>query len=271
MNKVKGFKALLIVPSFLLASFHVQGMSVDFDYPDSYSGFDGDPIFEEIGLEWMRWDITNGMSINSALETYGSSGWRLASNLEMSELLNFNGFPDVQGSILSIDNQYVDGGFIPEENVTQFNWDPSASTNPLSDFEDRFGITSHFCPQTGNEVDEVYASRYGCGTYTSALYGDDLDEDGLFNRVSLEYRTFTDPNIGSFSEISNVLSSDVYDLDSAFNTIGWTDYASGVALVRDISVTPVPLPPSLGMFGMALFGLGIWKRKIVLRRKSNDS
>ena len=49
--------------------------------------------------------------------------------------------------------------------------------------------------------------------------------------------------------------------------LGLAAAARGVALVRDISVTPVPVPPSLGMFGFGLFALGVWRRKVNSKTK----
>ena len=36
------------------------------------------------GLEWLKWDVTKGLSINAALAAYSADGWMLASNSQMA-------------------------------------------------------------------------------------------------------------------------------------------------------------------------------------------
>lgn len=212
-----------------------------FELPDNFDR-DGDPLVEAAGLEWLRWDITNGMSIDQALDIFG--GWRLASNNEMNELFN-------ESNITNGYDYVFDGG----ENDFQVFEDLTARSTPFEFFKS-LGLTSYYCPDdTQDDRDNILQG--GCDSYVSALYGADLDGDGLYNRASFLYNSQ-----GIYSATYGILSSDSFESSTNLDLIDWRNYASGVALVRDISVTPVPVPASLGMFGAALFALGIWRRKL---------
>lgn len=191
----------------------------------------------------MRWDITNGMSISQALDIYSPYGWRLATNIEMADLLNDWNFHDVYGTG---DAEPFDYG----ENTRQDTWD-SATHGSLSAFEDLFGLTSYYC----NEDEPLEMDYHGCWSHAAAFFGTDGDSDELYNLVDLSFVRRPD---NSYSTV--LMDSDKYNDEFAKDTIDWENYASGVALVRD--VTPIPVPSSFPLLLSAMLVFHLVRQRI---------
>ena len=67
------------------------------------------------GYEWLRWDVTAGMSIEEALNIYTNSGWNIASSQQMARLFNdfqydyfFDTSPEVQNVDISMNDPEED-------------------------------------------------------------------------------------------------------------------------------------------------------------------
>ncbi len=244
MKKYRMLTAMLVCLSILFSSKFVYAIPVEFEHPSWYE-LSGDLVFEQVGLEWMRWDITNGLSIRQAVDIYSPHGWRLATNHEMAGLMNHWEFHIVSG----FEDHEL---FHHDENTVQERWDPATHAN-LSSFEDLFGLTSYYC----NEDEPLMLDLYGCWSHSAAFFGADGDGDDLYNIVDLSFVHWPD---NSWS--TALLDSDKYHPDFAKGTIDWKSYASGVALVRDIS--PIPVPSSLPLFLSTLLAFHLVRR---LRRK----
>ena len=57
----------------------------------SYYGYALDEATDIVtggGLEWLQWDRTIGQSVNTALDEHGDDDWRIATDAEISALLN---------------------------------------------------------------------------------------------------------------------------------------------------------------------------------------
>lgn len=179
---------------------------------ESPSWYDGtfDSVTVEFGdLEWLRWDQTLNMSINEALTTFESEGWRLATNIEMADLMN--GYFPIDENTFNYGDASSDPTkvFDSDENKYYSSWDPA--THPGYDaFESDFGLTDFYCDE-----EDI------CSTYASALFGSDLDGDSLYNRANVSY--VYEPS-NSYSEA--LTESDGYSAD--YMNSGW-----GVALVRN--------------------------------------
>jgi hypothetical protein len=184
------------------------------------------------GLEWLRWDQTVGQSINSALTNYSADGWRLATNTEMATLLNtwFNRWS-------------IDPKFTASENITQqYNLDKHYTGSSPADYFFLIFGRSYF--------DSTYISPF---EGIKALYGADLNGNNKYNKAEIQD--------------SWIYSSTSYG--PGFVKLNWDGYSpewelnqTGVALVRDIQISSVPVPASAFMFAPALLGFLALRRKL---------
>jgi len=206
----------------------------------SYYGYTHDTNTEIVtggGLEWIRWDITRNYdnTINEVIALYAAEGWRLASNVEMVQLMeNFNfstGLTAIEEIDVETPLEYLEGD----------------SYLPYLRFFELFGITNY----DAYTYDSVDASQ--------AVYGSDDDNDNYIKHAAVSIHQIGEEYglAGGGGDYGNViLSSDGFCLDCEYHG---SDYASGVALVR---ISAVPVPAAVWLFGSGLIGLiGIARRK----------
>jgi len=243
-------KKIMLASCVLVASMTSQAALI------SYNGYERDTAKNYVtggGLEWLKWDVTKGMSINSALSAYESQGWRLASNDDMAILFNQFKFGKSDWHAL--------------ENVVQSHSTPWGSGDELSShvaFISLFGVI--------NTVDSYWYCResrrvdctppHDAYTMVAALYGHDSNKNGLFNFASIfDDYSWIDENGTLFLENGHALKfADHYH--SSFYTLN-----SGVALVRDITPDPVavPTPGPIGLLALGLLALGYRRRQVLGR------
>lgn len=184
------------------------------------------------GLEWMQWDETIGMSINSALAAHGTEGWRLASNVEMASLFNAFDF----GLVFDSDENTYQSIFT--------GWHVSGS-QVTNHFVEIFGDTNADSGFLGVGATEPRVWSY-------AMFGLDIDIDSQYNLAKVG-----DDWNRPFNEYQNegyaALIPDI--MIATQSTPEW-----GIALVR---TSDVPLPAAAYLFLVALTGL------IGLKRRSN--
>ena len=227
------FKSIALAATTLVLSTGVNAAIL------SYGGYTHDTTTDIVtgkGLEWLQWDRTLGHSINSIqsqLDTLEGGGWSIASNTQMDQLINAF---DFGYTFVSTENTNIQVG------------------------------TGYSSGDAGNEADELFITMFGdsytsvgllCGstsdrcTTARALYGSDDDGDGRYKhaRVIDDYILANGTEIGGNIQLSNdaFLATEVLTL-------------SGVALVRDVSL--VPVPAGVWLFGSGLVGLiGVARRK----------
>ncbi len=189
----------------------------------SYNGYSHDDTTDIVtggGLEWLQWDVTDEMSIDTALTSvagsYAGGGWRLASNVEMATLLNAFDF-----GISST----PDGSWDSDENTFQeaFNYgDPNMPQPPDPEtlFLSMFGITQVYTDTTN--PDGLYVS--------GAYFGADEDNDNTFNTV------LTADNF--YNNDSYVDGYAAMDMDGNAPSLSLELF--GVALVREAVSVPEP-------------------------------
>lgn len=237
----KSIFSLFLLP-FLSFSNPSYSMTVDVD--DS-------SFVEFVDLEWLRWDITNGLSIDEAVDMYSDQGWRLASNTDVTKLVNTH----ISVNGISRPNPPLNVSDDEDESFSSLDYSTHAG---FGIFTDDLGLTTEF------EVTDPYSIVLGREfIHSTALFGSDNDGDGLYNLI--DFFIEQDPIVGSLSLLS--ISSDLFSRTEAvafeeqFARGETYIRSSGVALVRDIDVTPVPVPSSLVLFSSGLMMLGIWRRR----------
>lgn len=186
-------------------------------------------------LEWLQWSETAGMSIEDALAMYAADGFFLASKSMVADL--FNSFDLAYGMFVWSAN----------ENTNQTYSFPSDGENesPLdrerifvSLFGDTFSsYTGDSGSYSGNDLE-----------YSSALFGNDDDEDGLFNFAFVydDYVQDSDPsNIIEWRNRTR-LANDTITFDD-------TSIRAGVALVR--IAHQVSAPQTLLLLSLSLLSV----------------
>ena len=176
------------------------------------------------GLEWLRWDQTQGKSINAAITQYTAAGWKLASNTQMAELFRAFTF-----NTTLMDNTYVgtSGRYVSGSDISIYD-----------NFIALFADTSRLPPE-----------YYGTGTdslqFAAALYGSDEDSDGLYKDAHVQ-SDYVYQNGRPYDPVA-LLRTDM----SASTRI---NPSAGVALVRTASV---PEPSTIAIFALGMLGLGM--------------
>jgi len=231
-------KKILIASCLLVTSMASQANLI------SYYGYEretGSNVVTGGGLEWLKWDVTKGMSINSALAQYSGEGWTLASNVQMAAMFNVFQF----GMSFSIGNP----DWNADETAMQLRAEPTQLSNFPSvykQFIELFGWTRNCGVQCGTPWTEE--------NFASAMFGSDDNHNDMYNIAKVRYDDFAWR--GLFQPRATLYP------DYAFPQLG--DRYMGVALVRVTNVnmpTPVPLPASLSLLALGLAGLGLRRRQ----------
>lgn len=185
-------------------------------------------------IEWLQWDMTKGLSIEQALDEFGSAGWKLSSNVQMASL-----YSDFGLMSSSIEDKFI-------LNTLDYNADDGDKT-VYDQLIKLFGAT---------EIAE--GGEFGIGDdalrETLVLYGSDLDNDGLY-RASIINSDFTrlyNSGLGKIRYQAGLVQ-DVYSTNFIRPSGGM-----GVALVRANSVNA---PATIGLMTLVIVGLAFRRIK----------
>jgi len=175
------------------------------------------------GLQWLQWDETAGLSINQALAA--NPGMRLATDVEMAALFNAFDFGGI---------------FDTDENTHQVFYTAydGSSEGPHEDFIELFGNSENTTP-----------GQIEPSVLTTAYYGEDLDEDGLYNIGQVIGDSFYAPNGLEIEALALLWGDDALPDDTSYPH-------KGSALVSS-----VPIPAAAWLFGSALLTLAGLKRR----------
>ena len=192
-------------------------------------------------LEWLQWDETKGLSIESALDKH--AGWSLASNDQMANLFN-DFFTGMTWASIETGMEYE----FHSENY--FN-----DVAIYNSFLDLFGYRLISTDEDNAEYTQTYTnSRRGIGSY----YGSDEDGDGFYKAASVRDWSHSTKYLKDTGEMRNVytpanasLKQDRYSPTDSYENFG-------VALVRTSSVadfTEVSEPTTALIFALGIFGM----------------
>lgn len=195
------------------------------------------------GIEWLQWDVTLGMNINTAVADiadgivdgvdYGT-GWSLATNVQMSSLFNAFGF----GAPFAWDTNEQTGQSFNSGNDGAIE---DIATDAELQFIAVFGETENFVPESNNPV-----------SISRALFGNDLDADLLYNLAYVIDDSFTEAGIRNGGA---QLLADNYEANFESHLAAMT----GVALVRAVNPShptrPISEPGMFAVFAIGLIGL----------------
>lgn len=220
-------KKLFLGLAFIFFSFNANAGLITHN---GYTLNEDTNVISGNGTEWLQWDVTFLTSLDVALSLYGADGWKLASNQQMSEL--FNSFGLASNNLWDADentSQLLSSPFERGEDITN---------DPELQFLSLFGFTRGLTEGWWDLQKE-----------TSAIFGNDLDGDGLYNIASVtddyELAPFMRQRANSVSLQSDVYTNRQYG-------------GFGIALVRTSSV---PEPSTFAIFTLGLLGLASRKFK----------
>jgi hypothetical protein len=244
-------KKIIFTASLLLASLTTQAALVEYN---GYSREESSTVVTGKGLEWLKWDVTKGMSIQSALVAYSADGWTLASNAQMAGLFN--------------DFQFGKNDWSDVESEWQLSRTESvnSATNAATRFFQIFGQMStisdhgHVCSYFINKECSYPGYLY---RGTAALFGNDADGDFQYNQAFVMNGLLYAGADESFAY--RVIA----DLDADNHVSYWGYEDVGVALVRAVQPMPVSLPGSLSIVGLGFIGLMYQRRHRNLASEQN--
>jgi len=250
-------KKLFVAASLLVVSLSSQAGIVEFNGHsrdtsgscDVSTGLDCQyNIVTGAGLEWLKWDVTKGMSIVSALDVYAQKGWALATSNQMAGLFNtfMFGKSDWSGSSTTVQQQWLPWNQT-EDSVHNI-------------FFALFGITDNSpsivctaAPSVCSDWNTTYDPKH----LARAYYGPHSPASGLYSLATIsDDVTIKDPNSTLSSQWDHV--AELYN-DILSNSSSNPYY--GVALVRSVPSQSVSLSGTFGLFALGLTALALRRRK----------
>ncbi len=225
----------------LLLSSQVTQASVIEHY--GYSRDSSSTVVSDGKLEWLSWNITKGMSIQSALAAFSADGWRLANSRQLTDLFGtFRfGLPKSSWGICESCSLISDGSWTPEED------------SPIDHFINLFGWTELL--RCANATSMYCYSQNDPAAESWVMFGDDSNNDGWFRSAAVlgdHTYVMSGDTVIQYSERAMFLGDNVhkFKLTSKNNNVG-------VALVRDAPIvnppSSIPTPSSLSILLAGIF------------------
>jgi hypothetical protein len=236
----------LVAASLLFTTCMTQASLIEYN---GYSRADSSSIVSGGGLEWLKWDVTTGMSLTTAVDLYAAGGWRLASNANIISL--FNAF------------KFKEDDWSDDEYTNQSTWGPMPGpfADPMDKIVELFGRTDvgQGCPSTIDDRVLCY-SELDPQSQINVIFDGDANNDKFYDTLHV-----LSPYSLIDSEADRIYTVDGRASINRNRAISWLDQSgTGVALVRDIgTVTPQPVstPGSLSLLVLALVSIVSLRRR----------
>jgi hypothetical protein len=230
-------RKFFVLAGLLLASVSAPAAVIEYK---GYSRDSSSNIVTGGGLEWLKWDVTQGKTVRQAINE--NSGWRLASVYEVIDMYNTFEFgrPFWDPSIKSMAHNEP---WSVDEN------------SPHNAFIKLFG--SSIRGQCNPAPSWCYSPEDNSLSVHVLFEGKDRNSLGI--AFVVEDSTLLDNGLGAsdrFGHIAHIMTEGVTDFE--FSRPGW-----GFVLVRtpQTDPTPVSLPSSLSLLALGLAGLAYRRRK----------
>ncbi len=188
----------------LLASLPLTANAGIISYGEFSKG-EHSEIVTGLGMDWMQWTSTKGMSINSALAAFSHDGWRVASVAEVTELFNYF-IPALS---------WVESESVSQQGSTGWTDELSPVSELDVQFQTLFGYTT-----VGSASDYLDGDRL---EKTEAIFGSDDNGNGRYGLAGM-YDDFTVFN-GNQNTGNAYINKDTFARSFAYRKYG-------VALVR---------------------------------------
>lgn len=214
------------------------GVAISLLSPLSYAGLISDYSLDSDtnivtdsrnNLEWLQWSVTRGQSLDQALAEYVSQGWELASSEQMTGLFN------------TFDLSY--GEFVWQDGESNSYDSPQDGDTENAD-DREIAFVSLFGDTAGLHGWQYSGALFGFGdndnTYNWALVSDDW---GIGSSRFSPYQE-GENRLAFNSNFSGVVRSQL-----------------GVAFVRSSDASAVSEPSTFALFGLALAGVALRRRK----------
>ena len=181
--------------------------------------------------EWLRWDLTLGMSISEAEAKYKSQGWSLATENQMEKLLSDFFVPGGRDGSGVLWSDFSENYQVLSDLQLNSKYEYSDGENRTLNFQNIFGHSHVSDAIEGTAWHDPISS-------VSALFGDDADGDGLYNLATIR-TSFTDA--GGPGGTIRELPQDVFlNADTYGGSVDYKHSLAGVALTRATAPTLDP-------------------------------
>ena len=203
--------------------------------------------------EWLRWDLTLGMSITEALAKYGNQGWSLATENQVKKLFADIFVPGGRDGSGVLWDDFAENYQVFGDLQFDSKYEYSDGENRTLNFQNLFGYSHAGDPIPGTAF-------YDPVSLVSALFGDDADGDGLYNLATVR-TSFTDAGgpDGSIRENPQIA---FLNADTFGGSVDYSHSLAGVALTRTSLPTldpdyqpPAPIESSSSISNEAVIDL----------------
>ena len=168
--------------------------------------------------EWLRWDLTLGLSIAEAKAKYEGQGWSVATESQVEKLFSDIFVPGGQDGSGVIWSEFNENYQVLGDIQFDSKYEYSDVENRTLNFQNLFGYA--FTSSAGEGHDPASS--------ISAQFGEDADQDGRYNRATV--RTSYTDSVGGYRENPQQVW---LDGDLFGGTIDSGEIFSGVALTRN--------------------------------------
>lgn len=233
-------KKFIISLGLLLSSQVTQASVIEYY---GYSRDSSSTVVSDGKLEWLSWNATKGMSIQSALAAFSADGWRLANSRQLTYLFGtFRfGLPKSSWDICETCSLISEIAWTPEEDSTA---DHFVSLFGWTELLRCANVTSTYCYSQNDPAAESWV-----------MFGDDSNNDGWFRSASV----IGDMTFVMSQNATNQYSGRAMFLADNVHKFKLTSKNSnvGVALVRDAPIvnppSSIPTPGSLSILLTGIF------------------